>query len=269
MSYRLVHVSDIHFGAEDQVALDGFRRSIDDLKPDAIAVSGDLTQRGKRREFAAAAEWLETLGAETFIVAGNHDTPWSNIPVRIFAPFARYQKHLGKFDITGKSVSIGKRDALALTGCNTSRGIQFRLNWAEGRINNKQIELVSKLAREATAVAGKFLVCHHPLYDPDHSPINIDTRGKQDAASRLIGAGVNAVLTGHLHIPLTVREKTNEGTLYHINAGTLSSRLRGQPASFNLIEGADGNDMRLTVFKLRETTFEGGPYQLLDMQGTK
>ena len=59
---RIVQLADLHFGTEDPRAIDAAASRIDGLEPDVIVVSGDMTQRGKHREFQAARDWIETLG---------------------------------------------------------------------------------------------------------------------------------------------------------------------------------------------------------------
>ena len=56
---RLFHVSDLHFGAEYQAALDWFAARVAAEQPDAVIVTGDLTMRARHPEFAAAAQWRD------------------------------------------------------------------------------------------------------------------------------------------------------------------------------------------------------------------
>ena len=44
-------------------------------KPDVVVVSGDLTQRARRAEFAAARRYLDELPSPQIVVPGNHDVP--------------------------------------------------------------------------------------------------------------------------------------------------------------------------------------------------
>jgi 3',5'-cyclic AMP phosphodiesterase CpdA len=58
---RLFHVSDLHFGREDKAALAWFKRAVEEERPDAVICTGDVTQRAKREEFAAATAYLESM----------------------------------------------------------------------------------------------------------------------------------------------------------------------------------------------------------------
>ena len=62
MTTRLFHISDVHFGVEDRCALEAVEQAVRDEKPDALICTGDLTQRAKHSEYAAAANWFGGLG---------------------------------------------------------------------------------------------------------------------------------------------------------------------------------------------------------------
>jgi len=50
----LVHISDLHFGRVDNALLAPLRELIGDMRPDAVVVSGDLTQRARSAQFRQA-----------------------------------------------------------------------------------------------------------------------------------------------------------------------------------------------------------------------
>jgi len=51
---RIFHISDIHFGMQDDRALAWVADCIARERPDAVAITGDLTMRARHREFEAA-----------------------------------------------------------------------------------------------------------------------------------------------------------------------------------------------------------------------
>ena len=65
---RIAHLSDLHFGRTDAEVLPALAATIRAQRPDVIVVSGDLTQRAKTREFAAARDYLATLDFPQVIV---------------------------------------------------------------------------------------------------------------------------------------------------------------------------------------------------------
>ena len=58
-SFRLLHLSDLHFGLEDRAALAWVAQEIARDPPAGVAITGDLTMRARHREFAAAARWID------------------------------------------------------------------------------------------------------------------------------------------------------------------------------------------------------------------
>ena len=48
---RLVHLSDLHFGAHDERLVEAVEARIDELKPDLVVISGDFTQRARTEQF--------------------------------------------------------------------------------------------------------------------------------------------------------------------------------------------------------------------------
>ena len=57
----IVHLSDLHFGRLDERIIAPLVERITAIHPDLIAVSGDLTQRARRRQFQQAAAFLGRL----------------------------------------------------------------------------------------------------------------------------------------------------------------------------------------------------------------
>jgi len=41
---RLVHLSDLHFGAHDERLIEAVEWQVDQLKPDLVVISGDFTR---------------------------------------------------------------------------------------------------------------------------------------------------------------------------------------------------------------------------------
>ena len=87
-SFRLLHLSDLHFGLEDRAALAWVAQEIARDPPAGVAITGDLTMRARHREFAAAARWIENLGVPVSVELGNHDMPYFN-PWERFADRSR------------------------------------------------------------------------------------------------------------------------------------------------------------------------------------
>lgn len=231
---RLLHLSDLHFGTEDVAALDQVETFAAHAKPDGVLVSGDLTQVGARSEFAAAQAWLHRIFGKPVVTPGNHDTPIFNMPARVFGPFERYRRVLGEMDATDQVIQIaGGR--VRVGAINTARGWQTRKNWADGVVDLEDLDsTLAELAR-GPADAWRLLLCHHPLLlPPELSHIGVKTLRGHEAFCRTAKAGVDAVLTGHIHDAFALPDE--ETGLLQLGAGTLSTRRRGSPPSFCVLD---------------------------------
>ena len=229
----IAQISDIHFGAEDENAIAAAESCIKATEPDMLVVCGDLTQRGRTREFDAAAEWLDGFDIPKLIVPGNHDTPMFNVAARAAEPFKRFKRRFGQYfgvAETGNAIAVG---------LNTARGWQARRNWAEGSVNLDDLDdvLIRAAASEADV---KLIACHHPFHSLPGAPLRTRTRRGRRAADKVAASHVQMVLTGHVHTPsVGLRQRAN-GCYLAVSSGTLSVRLRAEPPSFNLIRLEEG-----------------------------
>jgi 3',5'-cyclic AMP phosphodiesterase CpdA len=224
---RLFHVSDVHFGAEDPTAIAWFDALVKAERPDAVVMTGDLTMRARSKQFSAAAAWLQGLGVPVTVEVGNHDLPYFNPWKRFVTPYHRYQvvERLAERPL--------KLDGIAIVPLKTTARVHWRLDWSKGHIAKNA--LAATLDRIAALPPGTTILvaCHHPL-------IGSGTRGGDDALVALAGAGVSAVLSGHVHDPFDLHRTVAGHPIRLIGAGTLSERLRGSPPSFNEIVVEDG-----------------------------
>ncbi|HYO24494.1 MAG TPA: metallophosphoesterase, partial [Lacipirellulaceae bacterium] len=89
---RIAHISDLHFGTEEPAVVAGVRDELNRLACDLVVVTGDLTQRARQSQFAAARAFLDSLESPWMAVPGNHDIPLYNVAARFGWPLAGYQK---------------------------------------------------------------------------------------------------------------------------------------------------------------------------------
>ncbi|MFT3725554.1 MAG: metallophosphoesterase [Hyphomonadaceae bacterium] len=238
---RLLHLSDIHFGAEDREALAAVEQFAGRLKPDAIIVAGDITQRGRRSEFEAARKWFDTLGAPLIAAPGNHDTPVYHLPARMLAPFGRYARYMAGLDIVGRLVEFGG-GLVRVSAINSARGVQGRMNWADGVIDLQDLEDAVDRLSGGPEGAWRLLVCHHPLHEPGDSRVSVDTRRGGEALRRCVAGHVDAILTGHIHDAFAHPIEGMRRPIVQMGSGTLSTRLRATRPSFCVIQ-IDGEHM--------------------------
>jgi 3',5'-cyclic AMP phosphodiesterase CpdA len=232
---RLIHLSDIHFGREDTRALEAVADFAKRLQPDAVIVAGDITQKGRRSEFEAARVWLTGLGLTVVTTAGNHDTPLLHMPARAVRPFRRYEKYMEGMDATGRLVEL-RDGAIRIVALNTARGMQSRMNWADGVIDLDDLDEVLDLLAKGPADAWRLLVCHHPLHEPEMAKVSVDTRRGEEALKRCAKANVDAIFTGHIHDAFAHAVGTTRRPMVQMGSGTLSTRLRATQASFCVVQ---------------------------------
>lgn len=224
---KIVHISDLHLGAENPRTLEPLLRSIGELQPHVLAVSGDLTQRATSKQFDDARAFLARVPClQQVVVPGNHDVPLWNLWERLIAPRRRFDAH-----ITGEAFPEFVDDELALIGLNSARGF----TWKNGRVSAKQLDEVLRRIRRPSVRPGalRILVCHHPFVVPEGVPVKECARRSETTVATLIDGEMDLLLTGHRHVPWISPLGSHLPT---IHAGTATSmRTRGTSNSFNEI----------------------------------
>jgi 3',5'-cyclic AMP phosphodiesterase CpdA len=249
LTIRLAHLSDIHFGGENVEAVEAVLAAVQALAPHLVVVTGDLTLNGLPREFAAAKAWLARLAQPQLVTPGNHDTPYWNLILRTFAPFRRYDRYIGVAE--GANFEGSGVSAYAM---NSARGFQARLDWSKGAVNLARIDgIAADMATKPHDL--RVFACHHPLIDLPGMPVTGGVHRGARAAARLGEAGVDLILTGHVHNPFALALNVGERPSYAIGAGTLSRRTRGTPPSFMAIE-ADEETVNVTALAWTGAAFE-------------
>jgi 3',5'-cyclic AMP phosphodiesterase CpdA len=247
----IVHLSDIHFGAEDKRAVEAAAQFIDTHRPRLVIASGDLTALGSEREMKTAFDWLRALPAPALATPGNHDTPYFELWPRLFHPFRNFQRACE--DVCTEA--LVERD-LVVAPINTARGVQWRKNWALGAVSLAQAADAARTLRSASADALKIVVTHHPLSWPPDAPISGDTRGGRNALEELISAGADLFLSGHLHRADIRLHSSNGRNAVAVSAGTLSIRQRGERAGFNVIRRPQPGKVEVECMRVKDGRVE-------------
>ncbi|MCB9587013.1 MAG: metallophosphoesterase [Polyangiaceae bacterium] len=161
--FRIAHLSDLHIGSFDSTRV-GLRwaERVNALKPDLVAVTGDLVTSGTWG-YPLAAEVLGALSARrgVFVILGNHDQ-WNA---------EKFRMELGAHDLcvlhnAWRAVDLAPGERLVVAGL--------------GDPYTQTADLELTLAERP--VGFTVLLSHYPSW-----------------AERAVGRGVDLVLAGHTH----------------------------------------------------------------------
>ena len=219
----LVQISDPHFGSERPAAVEALVRLVEELGPDLVMLSGDITQRARAKQFEAAAAFMQRLKVPNrLVIPGNHDIPLFDLATRLLNPYGRYQKAFG----TELEPSYEARDCLVL-GVNSTR--PYRVT--DGEISELQRERVARALRAASPTQLRVVVLHHPVAVPREAEVHNVAHGGVDAVRAWSEAGAEhhsrRTHSSALHPSAPRTRARPKNPIWAVNAGTsVSTRTR-------------------------------------------
>ncbi|HZA97110.1 MAG TPA: metallophosphoesterase [Burkholderiaceae bacterium] len=229
----LLQISDAHFGTEQPPVVQALLQLAHADVPDLVVMSGDITQRARRHQFAAARAFIEQLKpAALLTIPGNHDIPLFNLALRAFAPYANYSRAFGE-----NLEPVFESPHLLVIGVNTTRPQRHK----DGELSAQQIERVTQQLQRAAASQLRIIVVHQPVLAIRKSDEDNLLDGYRQAVPAWAAAGGDIIMGGHIHLPYVRSMRTTFGALprdlWTVQAGTaVSSRLReGITNSVNVI----------------------------------
>ena len=264
----LAHISDLHFGRPAVTErLDALKEYIAETQPDAVAVSGDLTQRCTNKEFANARAYLDSLGkiAPCAVIPGNHDIRWLGAVARNlgFAGLFREQAHKFKYSRYVRYISDDLSPSLeipgaVIAGVNTAHGVtrgsltrRFRDLGVIGQVKHADMVRVRQIFERAAPDACRIVMIHH-------NPIRGEQSGRhglantEQALHAFADLGTELILCGHDHQDAIHTTESGAHGLIISTSGTISNRIRpGRASSFNVVEIED-NELHITAHAWRQ-----------------
>jgi 3',5'-cyclic AMP phosphodiesterase CpdA len=187
---RLLHLSDLHLGANDRPEIEPALRSlIERVQPAAIVASGDLTHRGTRAQHERAGAFLRSFDLPVVAIPGNHDIPYT-FPARFTRPWAEFDR------VWETTQPLFQQEGLLVVGLNSVRPWRHQ----SGRIRPAQLERAATLLRAAAPHDLRVVTLHHHLLGAPWR-----ARRKRPVAQRnrvlgaLVDAGADLILAGHIH----------------------------------------------------------------------
>jgi 3',5'-cyclic-AMP phosphodiesterase len=219
--FRIAHISDLHCGGPyfEASLLERAISEVNELDPDVVVCSGDLTTFGFRHEYLTAREYLDRIRCQSMVVVpGNHDS--------------RNVGYVHFEEMFGDRNSVLAKDGIAIVAVDSSEP-----DLDHGQIGRGRYRWVEEQFAQEPAELKIFVLHHHLLPVPGTGRERNVVYDAGDAIECLQRAGVRLVLSGHKHVPYVWRLED----LFVVNAGTVSSlRLRGKTRPcYNVIEISD------------------------------
>jgi 3',5'-cyclic-AMP phosphodiesterase len=214
----IVQISDLHVGESEFVPslLTRCVDEINELKPDIVIITGDLTGMGYRREYDTVKNYIAPIKCKNLLVQpGNHDS--RNVGYMHFE------------DVFGSRYTTASYEDLVIVAADSSEP-----DLDNGQIGREYYKWINNEFSKSKNGNFKIFAMHHHL-------IPIPSTGRErnivndagDVLEVLVDSEVDLVLCGHKHVPYIWRVED----LYILTAGTVSSlRLRGKiEPNYNII----------------------------------
>lgn len=197
----ILHASDLHFGKPHRPAVsEAILRFVAEQTPDAVVISGDLTQRAKAGEYRAARRFLKRLAPIPVVVtAGNHDIPLYRVWERVFAPYRNYRRYIQNRLDSILDLGCGGADGTGgtrLVALNSSAPLSAIVN---GRLRRGQLDFAATAFAQAGPGALRVLVIHHNLVAPEAGDSIPTLPGASAVLDLAEEWGVDLILSGHIH----------------------------------------------------------------------
>jgi len=271
--FRIAHISDLHvpplprirprqflskrlFGfiswhykwkfEHKQIVLDALLAHLQEVGPDHICVTGDITFTTLPEEVDTATDWLIRLGdpRRISLVPGNHD---AYVPGALDYALERWSRWMQ--DDEGKTgfPYLHRRGPMNIIGLSSAEATLPACSY--GHIGRTQLEKTETLlARIRSEQRPTLLMVHHPPQNGSAPPQKAlsDRKGLQEI---LAHSPVDLILHGHLHYPTRASLDNASGSIPILGAASASAvGRRKSVAHYHLIEiETDGGQPRLTV----------------------
>jgi 3',5'-cyclic AMP phosphodiesterase CpdA len=186
---RVLHLSDLHFGAGDDDAIErGAPVLIDRFEPELVIASGDLSHRGREDQLAHASRFLRSLGPPVLAVPGNHDIPYT-FPARFTRSFREFERQWETTEPTYTSLT------LQVVGLNSVRPWRHQ----SGGLRSRELAQAEVRLREAPPGAFRIVVLHHHLIGAPWRSRKKPVARRNHVLAGLVAAGADLILAGHIH----------------------------------------------------------------------
>ncbi len=202
-----------------------------------VIMTGDLTQRARKKEFLLARDFLETLEVPVFIIPGNHDIPLFHLAERLIRPYYRFNKYLSPW-----SPAFYEDEKVLVCGLRTTNKFSVK----KELIHQHELSQIESRLKSAGDKL-KIVAAHHPL-TPAHLSNELE---------RIMKSGAQLLLWGHEHQSKIIPFSDYPETIAVAGGTSISSRTRTEQNSFNEIVFS-GSELSVRTFHLDGETFIQG-----------
>jgi 3',5'-cyclic AMP phosphodiesterase CpdA len=186
---RILHFSDLHFGAGPDLTLDRSIGAFVELaQPQLIVATGDLTHRGRAAQPDRAAAFLRALGPPVVAVPGNHDIPYS-FPARFTRPWREFDR------VWETTEPVYSTEHVHLVGVNSVRPWRHQ----SGGVGDAQLARVARRLADAPAGALRVVALHHQLIGAPWRTRKKPVARRNHVLASLVDGGAELILGGHIH----------------------------------------------------------------------
>lgn len=189
MRTRVIHVSDLHFGRNvSPEPIEALARLIEEVQPELVIASGDLSHRGLRSEHENAAEFLRGLGLPVLAIPGNHDIPYS-FPKRFTSPWAEFER------LWETTQPVYESETIVAAGLNSVRPWRHQ----SGKVRQEQVRRAKEAFSAAAPGALRIVVLHHHLLGAPWRSRKKPVSKRNLVLGSFVDAGAELILAGHIH----------------------------------------------------------------------
>jgi 3',5'-cyclic AMP phosphodiesterase CpdA len=248
---RVLHLSDLHYGAGNDAAIErGAPVLIERFKPELVIASGDLSHRGRPDQLSRASDFLRALGPPVLAIPGNHDIPYT-FPARFTRSFREFERQWQTTEPTYSS------STLHVVGLNSVRPWRHQ----SGGIRNSQLSRAEERLRVAAPGAFQIVVLHHHLLGAPWRSRKKPVARRNHVLASLVAAGADLILAGHIHqVAVSERHEFEitrggeRGVVVSIAPGLGQPRPRRQGEARGLhVYEVEASCLRISTFVWRDT----------------
>jgi Icc protein len=225
---RIAQISDVHCGEPsfDPDLMQSIVDRVNELRPDVVAVVGDLTAAGYEWEFEEAARWLERIEPPKLVIPGNHDS--RNVG------YVHFRNYFGeRFHTYRRAFDPVREERLLATGFTVAAVDSSQPDVNDGHVGRERYSWIRSQFAEPDDVK-IFLIHHHLVPIPGTGRERNIITDSGDLLAELTELDVDIVLSGHKHVPFF----WGLNGILICNSGTAATkRVRGlTPPSWNEIQ---------------------------------